>query len=393
MWHLWILFIRPAWAYGQFVDGVTDVAAGLTMALCRRRLCPASLEPGRCLGSSTASAEDDLASATMIDVDEHDGGALYGAMVRGRLAVERYFIEITEAIGQPVWHETDATSRLLLAVHPDARYIPFNPNQEGGSKTRTGVGADWLWWWIAPSGLCFGLLIQAKNLKRDVSGWSVDFEYRNRRQIIDLLEASDALGVPSAYALYCGPPEYRTGLDCGTSHSDEPDDRCHRSGVSILPALVANQIAQMAAFDTTGRAAVDAYRWALPLEDLVDPRVGPQIVHDLNLTVANEDVRDFLTHPQGLPLSIAKKIFAIVSHMRTGQFSSAIPALRESETDAPVFVELPADTGHFGVPYFEHVLRGVRRQPPSYVAEIAAGGSPPDWLRDLVDGIVVVDVT
>ena len=36
-----------------------------------------------------------------------------------------------------------ATSRLLLAAQPEARFIPFNPREEGGSSTRTGVGSDW----------------------------------------------------------------------------------------------------------------------------------------------------------------------------------------------------------------------------------------------------------
>jgi len=105
--------------------------------------------------------------ATSVDVQQGDD--LREAMRRGRLAVENYFDEISRALGEPVWSEPDATSRLLLAAQPEARFIPFNPREEGGSSTRTGVGSDWMWW-IAPTGVCFGMLIQAKNLKRSSAG-------------------------------------------------------------------------------------------------------------------------------------------------------------------------------------------------------------------------------
>jgi hypothetical protein len=324
--------------------------------------------------------------------DERFDSALTEAMIRGRLAVEDYVAHMARALGEFVWSEIEATSRLLLAAVPQVRFIPFNPNQEGGSGNRTGTGADWLWWWIAPTGVCFGVLIQAKTLKRDAAGWSLDLAYRRRRQISDLLDASNILGVPAAYTLYCGPPEYRPDLSCGPDHSDAPDDRCWRSGVCVLPALAANDLIRWPDFNNTGRAARDAYEYAVPLEDLVNPATGPHFVYDLHLTIASAEVRAFLAQPQTPPLAIAKKIFHLVSRLRNIRASTTAPALHPAAADFPLYGDVPADTGQFSVPYFAHVLRGLRRQPPSYLADLAAGGAPPVWLSDHCAGLVLVDV-
>ena len=116
--------------------------------------------------------------------------------------------------------------------------------------------------------------------------------------------ASDILGVPAAYALYCGPISYRQDLPCGPTHKPTDDDRCHRSGVCVLPALSAMEFLELAEFaNDPARMAIDAYEWATPLEDLVDPRRGPHRVHDPRLSIANADLRSFLLQPQPLPMS------------------------------------------------------------------------------------------
>lgn len=314
-------------------------------------------------------------------------------MRRGRLEVERYFVEMADALEEAVWSETDATSRLLLAARPQVRFIPFNPSQEGGSRHRTGLGADWMWWWIAPSGVCFGVLVQAKNLRRRTNGWSIDLEYRNKRQLSDLLEASDVLGVPAAYLLYCGNPEYRADLACGPSHSQQSRDRCHRSGVCILPALVARDLVEASAIDRRqDAAAVTAYQWALPLEDLVDHRLGPHWVVDLNVPLANADLRQFLTQPQAMPLAIAKRIFAMVSRFRQVRMSATATDMRDADINIPLFKDTLSGEGHLHGHYLDHVLRGLRREPPSFIAAVAAGTEPPKWLGDRVAGLVLVDV-
>lgn len=47
---------------------------------------------------------------------------------------------------------------------------------------------------------------------------------------------------------------------------------------------------------------------------------------------------------------------------------------------------------HFGLRYFDHVLRGLRRRLPDYVVELVNGEDPTPWLSGFVAGIVLVDV-
>ncbi|BCJ65736.1 hypothetical protein [Polymorphospora rubra] len=317
---------------------------------------------------------------------------LHASLVRGRQAVEAYIVECRDQLGEYTWDEENATDRLIHAVYPAARYIPFKRNQEGGTPTSSGTGADWLWWWLSPTGECFGMLVQAKNLKRIGKRWAVDLEYAKRKQIIDLLNASDLLEVPAVYALYCGDPAYRPDLTCGEGHTSDTLDRCHRSGVCALPALIASQLATFSALDPPGQAAIEAYQNAIPLEDLADTSLGTPVVHDLNLRHIDGKLLEFLTQPQATARGIAKKIFEMVSRMRSGQFALAVSEHRRVDENAFVFANLPTDRGHFGVPYFDHVLRGLRRQPPDYLVAMAGGDDPPAWLSRLVAGIALFDV-
>jgi hypothetical protein len=317
---------------------------------------------------------------------------LYPALVRGRRAVEAYITECRNQLGEYAWEEEHATVRLIQAAHPVARYIPFTRNQEGGNRTVSGIGADWLWWWLSPTGECFGMLVQAKNLKLARGKWDIDLEYAKRKQIVDLLNASDRLEIPAGYVLYCGDTAYRAGLTCGAGHTSNLDDRCHRSAVSVLPALVANRITTFTSLDPPGQAAIEAYQHSLPLEDLAAIDLGSFFVDDLNLRHIDGMLLDFLTKPQGMPREIAKRIFRMVSEMRSGQFAAAGSGRLRGAEDSAVFEDLPSDQGHFGVPYFDHVLRGLRRRPPDYISAIANGGDPPPWLTGLVQGMMLFDV-
>ncbi|MFV2104940.1 hypothetical protein, partial [Micromonospora sp. LOL_024] len=221
--------------------------------------------------------------------------------------------------------------------------------------------------------------------------WDVDLNYAKRKQITDLLNASDFLKVPAVYTLYCGDLAYRPDLTCGGGHTSDALDRCHRSAVCALPALIASQLATFTALDSPGQAAIEAYQYASPLEDLADTGLGTSLIDDLNLQHLDGELLEFLTQPQGMPRDIAKKIFGMVSRMRSGQFALAVREHQRVDEDAVVFEDLPTDRGHFGVPYFDHVLRGLRRQPPDYLVAIANGEDPPPWLSGLVAGIVLFD--
>ncbi len=318
-------------------------------------------------------------------------GAVRAAMTRARLAVDDHIEAMADAVGEFTWSETTATETLLLAARPEVRFIPFNQRQEGGGPTTAGVGADWLWWWISESDGCFGMLAQAKNFKRGPRGWSVDLGYRKQRQINDLIAASTKLQVPAVYILYCGPQRFREDLTC-TSHSTHPDDPCLRAGVSIIPAMVAYGFATINAFNNSDPSlALDVYRWSVPLDDLVDVHKGPHHVFDLNLANADAELRRFLSTPQQLPRNIAKKIFAKIATLRTGQASLATLDRRHSVDSPRLFPDLPSDEGHFGLPYYNHVFAGLRREPPPYVATIAAGEPPPDVLQGIA-GLVIVNM-
>jgi hypothetical protein len=316
---------------------------------------------------------------------------LHAALVRSRVAVEEYIERTREQLSEYHWEEEQATTRLLDAAHPRVRYVPFTRNQEGGNRTNAGTGADWLWWWMAPTGECFGMLTQAKNLKKEHQRWHVDLRYHDRRQITDLLNASDILRVPAVYVLYCGGPAYRPDLICGM-HTADASDPCQRSAVSVLPGLVANQIVVHASLDWPGESGVDAYQSSIPLEDLADLAIGSDVVPDLNLGHIDGELYEFLTQSQTGVRAVAKKIFSGVSRMRSGQFSLAVAERTKLGTDV-VFDELPIDEGHFGVPYFDHIFRGLRPVLPDYLTAIANGHEAPEWLADRVTGIVFVDVT
>lgn len=53
-----------------------------------------------------------------------------------------------------------------------------------------------------------------------------------------------------------------------------------------------------------------------------------------------------------------------------GQFSAAVVEAEPSAVVDAMFDELPTDRGHFGVGYFDHILRGLRRSPPDYLTDL-----------------------
>lgn len=304
----------------------------------------------------------------------------YRAFQRGRLAVDNYMSKALQAEGK--FAEIPATGLLLTEASPDVRYYPFTQHQEKS------VGADWLWWWIDTTGTSFGLLTQAKVLRRQGPGWHIDFGYRRRKteptQIDKLLASSSAFDAPAAHVLYCGTPAYRRGLECGLAHPDGANCRDReRAGVSIVLSIVAQEL-----MPSAGRnAAAEAFHWASPLEDIADPsRPQPTLQP---LAPVHPDIADFMRNPQVGARRIAKIMLDPVHGIRLGQYSAALSDEADHIEDA-VFSPLPTDRGHFSVPYLAHVLGGLRHQPPGYVRDLLAGRTPPRWATESVAGIVVI---
>lgn len=102
------------------------------------------------------------------------------------------------------WHEETITDLVLAEVPPHVTVAPFTRREEAR------VGADWLWWWLDDVDEAFGMLVQAKRLKKGSSGhWKFGFSASDGEQQRRLVRAADYLHVPSVYALYTGTPKGR----------------------------------------------------------------------------------------------------------------------------------------------------------------------------------------
>jgi len=276
---------------------------------------------------------------------------------RARTAVDDHWILRASQGHLPNEHEL--TGHLLAACDPRfVRYAQFTVREERQ------LGSDWLWWFLDASGECLGLLIQAKRLHRNRADWTFGLNYRSggeERQIDLLLDAADLLDVPAAYLFYCGPPEYRAGLECA-DHRDECD-RCPRMGASILDALTVEY--ELRWDDHVERV----YAKSAPLEDLLAGPAGRAIwFQGLDL---NPDLREFLVAPQTGVRAVARRLLEVVALARMGQFSATVLDRVATSSDA-VFEDVPADRGHLARPYLQFVLRGLRREPPSIVEALLA---------------------
>lgn len=255
-------------------------------------------------------------------------------------------------------------------------YADFTRRQEAA------VGADWLWWWVDHDGECFGMLVQAKRLFCDGPDWSLDFQAKRGEQMRELLGTADRFSVPAAYVLYMGSVEYRASY---TSQMKDPtaQERARKATVSVLAAL----LAQNSSTPRDGAGA--ALNWSIPLEDLADPSAAPGPIQDLNLRDTTSELRAFLLERQIGARRVARLIFKTVSDARSGMFS--VDVAERGRLDATVvFDDVPRDSVHFGVPYFQHILRGLRRELPSYVQDVLAGRRVPASVTDYVGGIVVI---
>ncbi|MFF3710333.1 hypothetical protein [Streptomyces phaeochromogenes] len=257
-----------------------------------------------------------------------------------------------------------------------------------------------IWWWVDRSGECFGCLIQAKNIKQDGQRWRIGFQHpRNTgAQLRRLFTTADLFHLPAGFLLYAGDRAYRQRMGCTLQHRNRVP--CHErpgAAVTLVPALAAEreiQFAEGGAAWHPDRSAVEVFcQWALPLIDVTAPRPygGNRLYQGLNLGDVSNGLREFLCTDQVGARKVARHIFDVVGRMARGQSALAAPTSVLDADAACVFSQLPDLRGHFTVPYFEHMLRGLRRELPGYV-ERCLSGDVPDEISRHVGGVVLIQL-
>lgn len=274
------------------------------------------------------------------------------------------------------WREETVSEVVWQAARPYVMYADFTRHQESR------VGADWLWWWVDRDGECFGMLVQAKRLFCKGPEWSLDFGAKGGEQRRALFATADQFAVPAVYVLYMGSVGYRASY---TSQINDLNklDRARKATVSVLAAL----LTQYSSSPRDG--ATTALNLSIPLEDLANPSAAPGPIYDLNLRDTTSELRSFLLRGQTGARHVARMIFKAVSDARQGMFSLDVAERGRVDASA-VFDDVPLDSAHFGRPNFDHVLRGLRSQAPSYVEDVLAGRLPPPSVTDSVGGVVIV---
>lgn len=315
---------------------------------------------------------------TLQQVLEQARNAAYQYMVKGE----------TSGLG---WNEETTTNIMLIDVPPLVNVVPFTRNQEGGDKRLkdggAGVGADWLWWWVGDDGTSFGMLVQAKRLKKDKNeDWTIDFGYKSGDQWRDLHATADVLKVAPSYALYLGSPNYRKPVECGVKNHPsnyEQCDHCIRKSVSFYPSVLADGI---------GTSPRVAYRQSIPLESIADPHADTETPYAQKWTYGlTPELEEFMTtEAAGVPQAVAKQLVSKARERRSLQANLYELTREDQLSEDFVFESLPLDQGHLPEPYFLQILRGLRRTPPGYVLNVLNGGPPAGLDTTNLAGLVVV---
>lgn len=288
------------------------------------------------------------------------------------------------------WSEVSITEIVTAHAAQAVQVVPFTQRAEALS------GADWVWWWIDGTS-AYGMLVQAKRLTATVNQWNFDFGYRTkstgRAQRDTLMSVAKALDLLPVYALYLGTAEYRRHERCSGEHRSGRCLECQKRSVSLMPALLASDLIISDAGST--------YEFSVSLEDLWTQRAGEVPLSKLLQGQMGSDLSDFLRTPQQGTRAITRAMMDRILKARMGAFSAPpVTAhnlhLGEHDRLGPVFIQVPDDTGHFGLPYFDHVLRPLRHAPPDYVLEIMTKDVNEADLAaampDSVAGVVVVQV-
>lgn len=283
------------------------------------------------------------------------------------------------------WNETAVTEIVISQSSPAVTVVPFTQQAEALS------GADWIWWWV-DSQSAYGMLVQAKRLSTTGANWSFDFGYsangasKPQRQVLE--ESAKALGLLPVYALYLGTGGYRGWKRCSGDHRSGRCLTCVKRSVSLMPSLLVGD----------ARDAGSTYERSTALEDLWSPpKSAAMLIPALRKQLAPE-LLEFLTERQDGTRAVTRSMLDRALRARYGQFGSvATPELRPvgSHDDlGRVFVDVPADTDHWGFRYFEHLLDPLLHSPPNYVLDIlhgeAVGATLGETMPENIGGAVVI---
>lgn len=285
------------------------------------------------------------------------------------------------------WGETSITEIVMSRAAKAVSVVPFTQHAEATS------GADWIWWWVDADS-AYGMLVQAKRLSVHQGKWRFDFGYRSSAasQQSSLRATAASLGLVPVYALYLGTGDYRNWERCSDDHRLRRCPSCVKRSVSLIPALLADPVIVNDSATTYERSVALEEMW---LPGPSSPLFIPGLSRQLDPELVN-----FLLTPQRGVRAVAKSTIDRILRVRAGQFSADSPVVSRTMHDGshdrlgPVFPDLPSDGGHWGVPYFQHVLGPLRHVPPDYVLEIESGesdvGEVSSNMPGDVAGVVVV---
>lgn len=286
------------------------------------------------------------------------------------------------------WGETSITEIVMAQAALGVTVVPFTQSAEARS------GADWVWWWVDGTS-AYGMLVQAKRVTVTGTDWKFDFRYiaanATRSQHEVLRASAAALGLLPVYALYLGTGDYRGWEPCSDVHQEENCPGCAMRTVSLMPALLAEELIVVDAESTYERSVALEQLWT-------PPSTGALLIPALETKLAPE-LQDFLKNRQNGTRAVTRSMIDLVLRARYGAFSAAsanVVALHDGKHDqlGSVFGAVPDDEGHWMLPYFKHTLEPLRHVPPAYVLDIAVGEFDEDQLEsempDNVAGIAVV---
>lgn len=310
------------------------------------------------------------------------------AFKRARIQAVRHMTECDRA--RLRWSEPTITEIVMAHASRAVTVVPFTQHAEAVS------GADWIWWWVDSAG-AYGMLVQAKRVTVTRDGWHFGFGYKTKgsgsSQREALCSTAAELGVLPVYALYLGTGAYRGWEPCGDVHRRGRCIHCVKRSVSLMPALLADERYVFYGEPT--------YERSVALEDLwTCSRESAPLIPALQTQLA-PDLGEFLQTRQDGTRAVSRSMMDRVLTARFGEFY-AVPAtaprnhIGDHDQLGSVFGDVPDDTGHWGLSYFEHVLNPLRHTPPSYVRRIMTGEFDEDYLASVTPGnaagIVVVRV-